>query len=217
MTTSYDFRSRAASHDAILGANFDMKKAVAKLVQTAVKDLKKFADAQPEGIKVHVGSSLESPPPRGGYGPYEVGEIWCGEHRARIVGDLSDSSIGVAVYHGPHLLQGHSGRGPAREATARLKKVVAWFKEQTAKEVGETLKARAPQQNAESTRVWSVVQLGTDHGYATDVQTFSSQSEAERHAKDVGNVYVVEGTQMWNEPLGQVEEHDRRAKTRFYP
>lgn len=67
-----------------------------------------------------------------------------------------------------------------------------------------------------SDQVWSVVTLGRDHGYATEVDTFDSKSAAEKAARDLGNVYVVKGTQMWNEPLGQVEEHDRVAPSSFF-
>lgn len=65
--------------------------------------------------------------------------------------------------------------------------------------------------------VWSVVTLGTDHSYATEVDTFTSKAKATAAAKDRGNCYVVKGTQMWNEPLGQVEEHDRVAPSTFFP
>ncbi len=63
---------------------------------------------------------------------------------------------------------------------------------------------------------WSVVTLGESHNYATEVETFDSKSKAEQEAKDLGNCYVVKGTQMWNEPLGQVEEHDRTAPYKFF-
>jgi hypothetical protein len=63
---------------------------------------------------------------------------------------------------------------------------------------------------------WSVVQVGTDHSYATEVDTFSSKEKAETEARNQGNCYVVKGTQMWNEPLGQVEEHDRPANYKFF-
>ena len=57
---------------------------------------------------------------------------------------------------------------------------------------------------------WSVVTLDRD-GYATEVEVFGAKAKAESEARDRGNCYVVKGTQMWNEPLGQVEEHDRTA------
>jgi hypothetical protein len=68
-----------------------------------------------------------------------------------------------------------------------------------------------------SREAWSVVTLGTDHAYATEVETFPSKAKATAAAKDRGNCYVVKGTQMWNEPLGQVEEHDRIAPSTFFP
>lgn len=86
---------------------------------------------------------------------------------------------------------------------------------QVADEILKDLKRQLGQQ--ESKEAWSVVTLGKDHGYATEVDVFDSKSEAERVARDRGNCYVVKGTQMWNEPLGQVEEHDRTAPSKFFP
>jgi len=62
--------------------------------------------------------------------------------------------------------------------------------------------------------IWSVVQL--EDGYATDVDTFSSEKEAIARAKDIGGANVVKGTQIWNKSLGVVEESDRRARGKFY-
>jgi hypothetical protein len=70
---------------------------------------------------------------------------------------------------------------------------------------------------SESEEAWSVVTLGNSHGYATEVQTFASKAKAELEAQNLGNCYLVKGTQMWNEPLGQVEEHDRPAPSKFFP
>lgn len=54
-------------------------------------------------------------------------------------------------------------------------------------------------------------------GYATDVESFSSKEEAFEHVLDYGPAwYAIQGTQMWNEPMGQVEEHDRPAKVIGY-
>lgn len=63
---------------------------------------------------------------------------------------------------------------------------------------------------------WSVVTLGQE-GYATEIEYFTSKKRAEERAKDIGNCYVVKGTQMWNEPLGQVEEHDKDAPSKYFP
>lgn len=68
----------------------------------------------------------------------------------------------------------------------------------------------------ESASPWSVVALDKD-GYAAEVETFNSRAEAMSEARGRGGVYVVRGTQMWNEPLGQVEEHSRTAKYVFVP
>jgi len=70
---------------------------------------------------------------------------------------------------------------------------------------------------SESKEVWSVVTMGEKHGYAADVEVFSSKAKAEQKAKEQGNCYIVKGTQMWNEPLGQVEEHDGSAPRKFFP
>ena len=54
-------------------------------------------------------------------------------------------------------------------------------------------------------------------GYATDVESFSSKEEAFEHVLDYGPTwYAIQGIQMWNEPMGQVEEHDRPAKVIGY-
>lgn len=76
--------------------------------------------------------------------------------------------------------------------------------------------AKAREQAAESEEAWSVVTLGRGHGYATEVDTYSSKAKAEEEARNRGDCYVVKGTQMWNEPLGQVEEHDRDAPYRYF-
>jgi hypothetical protein len=73
--------------------------------------------------------------------------------------------------------------------------------------------------------VWSVAQTGYDLGgddedeyqsYVGSVEIFDSKADAIAYAKDIGRATVVKGTQMWNEPMGQVEEHDRPAWTRYY-
>ena len=74
------------------------------------------------------------------------------------------------------------------------------------------LKRQLGQQESKDT--WSVVKL--DDGYAFDVEVFDSKSKAEAEARNTGNCYVVKGTQMWNEPLGQVEESDKNAPYRFF-
>jgi len=59
--------------------------------------------------------------------------------------------------------------------------------------------------------VWSVAQMGKSHSYVTEVETFGSRADAEDAAREHGG-YVMKGTQMWNEPLGQIEESDRPAR-----
>ena len=73
-------------------------------------------------------------------------------------------------------------------------------------------------------QTWSVAQTGYDldedggdsQGYVAEVAVFDSKSEAVAYARDIGKATVVKGTQMWNEPVGQVEEHGREAWTRYY-
>lgn len=84
------------------------------------------------------------------------------------------------------------------------------------RDIKHLLEKKTQDKRQETDQVWSVVTLGKDHGYATDVEIFGSKDEAEERAKNLRNVYVVKGTQMWNEPLGQVEEHDRDAPSKFF-
>ncbi len=68
-----------------------------------------------------------------------------------------------------------------------------------------------------SEETWSVVSLGRNDGYAAEVWTFDTKSAAVEFAKETGDVHVVKGTQMWNEPLGQIEESDRCSTfVRYY-
>jgi len=76
------------------------------------------------------------------------------------------------------------------------------------------LKRQLGQQD--SKEVWSVVTVGKDHGYASEVDVFDSKAKAEAEARKRGNCYVVKGTQMWNEPLGQVEEQSKPAPYKFF-
>jgi len=63
--------------------------------------------------------------------------------------------------------------------------------------------------------IWSVAVTGRGHGYVTEVEANLTRSEAEEKARNWGGAYVVKGTQMWNEPIGQVEEHNRDAPYKF--
>lgn len=59
---------------------------------------------------------------------------------------------------------------------------------------------------------WSVAVLGRGHGYVSEVEAdFESKFQAIARAEELGDAYVVRGTQVWNKPLGTVEEHDRVA------
>lgn len=90
------------------------------------------------------------------------------------------------------------------------------------KEIRATIKT-LPKTEPES--VWSVAQTGYEvggdaeeefQGYVAEVQTFSTKEEAIAYARSLGGATVVKGTQMWNEPMGQVEESNRTAWMKFY-
>lgn len=202
------------------------KKFVEKLVQGAEKDLKAFVKSLPPNAQAweKINSHTESLPQRGGYGPYEVGVIFFtaglkGTERpvevnytARVVADLSNPSIGIGALSNNHVLESLASRGTMKDAPVRLKKVLSFFKERLEEEARRVKQETKKEPEAEE--AWSVVTM--EDGYASNVQAFNSKSKAEAEARDHGNCYVVKGTQMWNEPLGQVEEHDRPAPYRFF-
>jgi len=204
------------------------KKFVEKLVQGAEKDLKAFVKSLPPKAQAweKTTSHTESLPQRGGYGPYEVGVVFFAaglkgterpvevNYTVRVVADLTNPSIGIGALSNNHVLESLASRGTMKDAPARLKKVLSFFKEGL-EEGSRRLKQETKEPEA-ADEAWSVVTLGKDHGYATEVDVFSSKEKAEAKARDLGNCYVVKGTQMWNEPLGQVEEHNREAPYRFF-
>lgn len=134
-----------------------------------------------------------------------------------------------SLYSGWTLSDGSFGRGgelPRQDSyeknvLAIAKAVVSGIKD---------IEAKAQRKKVEEEHgAWSVAWTGymlADSGededenevngsYVMRVETFDSREEAEGYARNNGPAYVVQGTQMWNEPLGQVEEHDRDAKTWF--
>lgn len=68
----------------------------------------------------------------------------------------------------------------------------------------------------ESDEVWSAFWIGRRHGYVTEVALFGSKQEAIDAAKDAGGGYVLKGTQMENEPMGQIEESNKFRDYRWY-
>lgn len=62
---------------------------------------------------------------------------------------------------------------------------------------------------------WSVVTLGSD-SRARAVQVFDRKEMAEAKARDIGDCYVLKGTQQRNRPLGQVEEHDQDVEAKYF-
>ena len=192
-------------------AAVDSKKFLRKLLGDAEKDLKVYmAEKGVTGSGVVV--QFETPPPRGGYGPFEVGKLWALGLDIRVVVDVPTEKVSMGANSGPHSLNSLSSSGTTRDAPARLKKILVFFKEKVDQLAAS--KAKAPTE--EETGVWSVVVTGENHGYATEVDVFKSKADAERAARNRGNCYVVKGTQMWNEPLGQVEEHDRMAPSKYF-
>jgi hypothetical protein len=220
---SYSYDRRAAT---------DPKKLLVKIVHDAEKDLKEFLASLPPEAEPYgrVNTNFESPPPRGGYGPYETGSIsfLAGlkgggrpvdvEFSASVVVNLTDGVVGIGAKSRNHTLEGLLSQGTIKDAPARLKKVLTFFKESLATEARRIQQQTKVQtKEPESEEAWSVVTLGKGHSYATEVDVFTSKSKAEQEAKDRGDCYVVKGTQMWNEPLGQVEEHDRNVPSKFFP
>lgn len=113
------------------------------------------------------------------------------------------------------------GRVPAMEKEKAIP-LIAKGVEEALKRI-EAAKQKKDDPEPEAEEVWSVARDGymleeageadEDHsqGYIAEVDTFTSKAKALAHAKDIAPAYLVRGTQMWNEPIGQVEEHDRQA------
>jgi hypothetical protein len=199
----------------------DFKRFLRKLLGDAEKDLKAYLSEL--GVTTGPVVRFETPVPKGGYGPYEVGELFwntfgheplASGFSVRVVVDLPKKEVSIGARSGSHVLESLWSRGTTRDARTRLKKVLDFFKESIAREAAEKSKPKEDPVSEEG--AWSVVTLGKDHGYATEVDVFKSKADAERAARDLGECYVVKGTQMWNEPLGQVEEHDRMAPSKYF-
>jgi len=115
----------------------------------------------------------------------------------------------------------HDGRVPAMPKGDAIPLIVKGVKAALTKI--EAAAAQKKEETPEAEEVWSVARDGymledageaeADHsqGYIAEVETFTSKAKALAYAKDIAPAYLVRGTQMWNEPVGQVEEHDRRA------
>jgi hypothetical protein len=72
----------------------------------------------------------------------------------------------------------------------------------------------SPPERSQGT-IWSVAQTDPD-GYVDHIEHFRSKSEAIEHARDIGEAYVVEGTQLWNKRPGKIEESLREAPYKYY-
>lgn len=99
----------------------------------------------------------------------------------------------------PHKNLAKLMREAAKSFREAEKKILAYEDKQREKE------------EAESGGIWSVATTGRGHSYASEIWEFPSKSKATDFAKETGNAYVIRGTQMWNEPIGQIEESDKRS------
>lgn len=141
-------------------------------------------------------------------------------------------------YTGERLPDGegsYSGRVPMTEVEKGAKAIAAEVKDTLKKiEVGAAKKKKEEEAKVlqETQGVWSVARTndmiaetnrggddedddGERNGYIGEVETFNSKEKALAYARDIAPCYVVKGTQMWNEPIGQVEEHDKVAWYQF--
>lgn len=118
----------------------DLKRVVAKLTKDAERDLRAFLGSLPPeaGVSGRVSVKLDSPPARGGYGPYETGVLTLLADvgpksfnlSIHVTADLSDGTVGVGAFSGQHALESlMSGRVTPRQAPASLNKILDRFKE----------------------------------------------------------------------------------------
>jgi hypothetical protein len=116
--------------------------------------------------------------------------------------------------------------------TTSIPKLLALLVENVVKADGEVqarIKQREEEEDKGNWGVWTVARDGymmnmsdgdddgDDDGnhsqsYISEVREFTSRSKALAYAERVAPAYLVEGTQMWNEPVGQIEESDRPGK-----
>ncbi len=203
---------------------------VEKIAKSFAAELKTFVASLPAHLQAweRIVTSVDAPPPRGGYGASVTGHVWFqvgfkgspswGANYTASVTSMPNGVVWVSVSPGNShsSISSLSSEGTMKDALARLNsKVLPYFKEKLEESIRNLPKEEQTKPKT-SEETWSVVTLGKSHSYATEVETFDSKSKAEQEAKDLGNCYVVKGTQMWNEPLGQVEEHDRTAPYKFF-
>jgi 2'-5' RNA ligase len=121
--------ARFRAYVRLAGQAVDGKKLLAKLLAAAKKD---WAET---GIQTPMHVHGESLPMRGGYGPYEAGEILVGKFRIKLVFDHKDGTLGIGVYSGPHALESMMSRGTPKDALARLKKPLDFIKQNMVEKV----------------------------------------------------------------------------------
>jgi hypothetical protein len=117
----------------------DPKKTLARLVAAAKKDWEKFIEGLGPSATGKAMVGMESRPMRGGYGPYELGDVtllgstrdrsYSCEYHVRFVYDYKDETLGMGASSGPHTLESLSSRGTLKDAPARLKKMLTNLKE----------------------------------------------------------------------------------------
>ena len=109
----------------------DMKKVVRSLIISVENDMKRFINKMPEEVREklgHVTASVESLPMRGGYGPFETGEINVGGYTIKLVGDVPKFIVGGALYSGPHHLGGSEFNGTPGTVWGSLSKQLETIK-----------------------------------------------------------------------------------------
>jgi len=129
-------------------ASKDLKSLVVKMVASAGKKLKAFAATVPVEAYREVGvvkATVESPPPRGGYGPFEKGEITIGKYLISVTGDHSNGTVTIGVRAGgSYVMESLYSKGPAADAPARLKKVLSTIEGLVSANVGRVME-KVPQ------------------------------------------------------------------------
>lgn len=139
-------------------------------------------------------------------------------------------SAGTSGWLLPDGLASHGATLPAMPKEKAIPLIAKGVKEALAKIQAGAAKKKQEEEKAESEQVWSVArdgymiadaegdddEGGHSQGYIAEVETFTSKEEALAYARDIAPCYLVKGTQMWNEPVGQTEEDDRPHGRAWY-
>ena len=188
---------------------------IEKLIETTEKDLKKFVADLPseidpwERITVKVAPAKKFAEYLRGYLFFTAGvkgsKPKSVDLRIEVVVVLKDGVVVVKAYSGNRVLKPLTGRGTEKDALDRIKKILMFFK--------DTLKDYAAKTKPipKGKEIWSVVTEIGDRLHASEIEYFNSENEAQEYAKKHGDCYVVQGTQEWDERLGQTKESDTDA------